>query len=306
MKKNFINILINTFLIAILAYIFTYSDNIKEKVIFVIEIWKNSLIPSIFPFLLLSNLLIEYGFVNFISIIFGPLFSRIYNLPPKASFAIIGSIFTGFPTGAKYIKDLLNNKSISLEDANHLITFTSYSNPIFVISVIGEGLLKSKKIGIIIFIIHLITGLIIGVLFKNKKKNDYSQNQSNLNNNSFINNLINSINDSFHILINMLGIIIFFSIIMQVIDSLIVESFISCLFNGILEVTSSIINISKSNYSLKLKASIIGFFISFNGLSVHFQIKSIIEGTQIKYRKYFVARILQSLLCFIFLFLIIN
>ncbi len=306
MKIFFTNILINILLIVILTYIFLYSNNIKENVIFVISTWKDNLIPSIFPFLLLSNLLIEYGFVNFISKIFGVIVSKIYNLPKKASFAIIGSIFTGFPTGAKYTKDLLINNDINIEDANHLITFTSFSNPIFVISVIGEGLLKSKNIGIIIFIIHLLTGLIIGLFFKKKNSYTYNNNKLIKYNNSFITNLINSINDSFHILVNILGIIIFFSILIEIIDTFIEKNIVTYIVKGFLEITSSIINISQSNYSLKLKASLIGSFISFNGLSVHFQIKSIIEGTPIQYRKYLIARILHSLLCFICLYLIIN
>ncbi len=290
----------------ILTYIFIYSKNVKDNVIFVIETWKKNLIPSIFPFLLLSNLLIIYGFVDFIAKIFGPITSKIFNLPKKASFCIIGSIFTGFPTGTKYIKDLLENKDISVNDANHLITFTSYSNPIFVINVIGEGLLNNKQIGINIFTIHLLTGLLVGIIFRNNKELKMSNNIVKENNNIFITNLINSINDSFHLLVNILGIIIFFSIIIEIIDTFFKESIFLYIIKGLLEITSSIINISKSNYELKIKASLIGAFISFNGFSVHFQIKSIIEGTQIQYRKYLIARILHSLLCFVCLYLITN
>ena len=70
--------------------------------------------------------------------------------------------------------------------------------------------------------------------------------------------------------------------------------------------TTGIINISKTNVNLRLKASLIGFLLSFGGISVHFQTKSIIEGTDIKYYKFFIARIIHSLLCFIIIFLFIN
>ena len=170
MKKNLLNLLINLVLTNIFIFIFLYSNNIKNSVIVAINIWKNILIPNIFPFLLISSLMVKYGLINIISKTIGPLIKKIYNLPQSSSYAILTSIITGFPTGSIYIKDLLNNKEIDIDDANSLIAFTSYSNPIFVISGIGETLLNNKKIGIKIYIVHLTTGLIMGLFFRNKNK----------------------------------------------------------------------------------------------------------------------------------------
>ena len=305
MKKILSSYFINFILVIIIIYIFVYSNGINESISFVINSWQNNLVPSIFPFLLFSNLLIEYGFVSLISLIFGNIFSLVFKLPKAGSFAFLGSIFTGFPTGAKYVVDLLNAKCISLDDANRLLMFTSYSNPIFVISVVGETLLKSKSIGILIFVTHLITGIFIGVILSiGKKRNNSISNSFKTSSYSFSENLIKSINNSFTILLNMLGIIIFFSIIANVIDSLLPYNIVSYIIKGILEVTSSIVAVSKSNFNFRLKYSLIGSFLSFNGLSVHFQIKSIINGTKIEYNRFLYARILHALLCFVFLYFI--
>lgn len=305
MKKFLSSCFINIIFIIIIIYIFVYSNDINESISFVINAWQNNLVPSIFPFLLFSNLLMDYGFVSLISAIFGNIFSFVFRLPKKGSFAFIGSIFTGFPTGAKYVVDLLNAKCISIDDANRLLTFTSYSNPIFVISVVGESLLRSKEIGILLFVTHLITGIFIGIIFRiGKNRNNSVSNFYITGSNSFSESLIKSINNSFSILLNMLGIIIFFTIIADVIDSILPYNIISYIFKGVLEVTSSIIAVSKSSLSFKLKYSLIGSFLSFNGLSVHFQIKSIINGTGIEYSRFLYARILHALLCFMFLYFI--
>lgn len=307
MKNNFINTLIILLLLTIFIFIFAYSNDIKENVLYAIDIWLNILIPSIFPFLLISNLLIDYNFINILSTFLGNITTKIFNLPKSATYVIITSIFTGFPTGSKYTKDLLVNNEITLDDANHLIMFSSFSNPLFVISSVGESLLKSKTIGYFIFISHLLTGLLIGILFKRKNKSYKEHLLKNKNNKNFITNLLDSINSTFQILINMLGIIIFFLIIIVILDkTLLGNSIFDITIKGLIEMTSGIKNISNTNISLRLKSSIIGFLISFSGLSVHFQVKSIIEGTKIKYKNFLLARIIHSILCFIIIYTFFN
>ena len=304
MKNNLKKNLINVLLVTIFIYIFIYSKNIKYYVLFAINLWINNLIPSIFPFLLISKLLIIYNtfdFINNINII-----NKIFNTSKNSSFIIISSIFTGFPTGSIYIKDLLDKNLISEKEANHLIMFTNYANPLFIISVIGENLLNNKKIGIFIFIIHVISGLFIGIVFKEKISVNNKKHINNISQNNFITNLINSIYDSFKVLINMLGIIIFFLMIISLIDTFFIRNTLTLIIKGLIEMTTGITFISESKLSIRLKVSIICFLLSFSGLSIHFQTKSIIDNTNISYKKYLIGRIVHSILCFILSFILFN
>lgn len=306
MKNNLINFMINIVLIYILVFIFIYSYEIKESIINSINIWVNNLIPSIFPFLLITSLLYNYGLIDLLSNIFGKTIKKIYNLEEKAAYAIISSMFSGYPSGSKYTKELLNDEEISLKSANHLITFTSFSNPLFVILVIGETLLNNKKLGIYIFIIHLISGLLTGILFIEKDNKSSIKKERIKNRKPFIEVLIINIRETFKILLNMLGIMIFFRMIITILNKMIKNTLIKLLLEGLLEMTTGIIDITKVNIHLKLKSALIGFFISFGGLSIHFQTKSIIDGSGIKYYKYFIARLIHSLLCFILIIIFYN
>ncbi len=305
MKNNLINILINILLINIFIFLFLYSKDIKENILFAANIWFTNLLPSIFPFLLISNLLINYNFIDYLSNSVGNIIQKLFNLSKNSAYAIVTSIFTGFPTGSIYTRNLLVNKKISIEEANHLIMFTSFSNPLFIISIVGETLLKSKKLGYVIFFIHLITGLIIGIIFKPKDKiinNSYSEEIKKKK--SFIIYLINSINEAFKVLINILGIIIFSLIIITILDKTILnDSIISLILKGLIEITSGITYIANSNISFRLKAAIISGLISFNGISIHLQVKSIISDTKIKYKNFFLARITHAILCFTIVYL---
>ena len=303
-KKLFI-FLLNLLLILIFFYIFIYSRTVKETIVFGLYLWINTLIPSIFPFLLISKLLVKYNILNIINDFLGIYIEKIYKISRGSTFVVLFSIITGFPSGSIYIKELLQKGNIDLTEANKLITFTSFSNPLFVISVVGETLLNSKIIGIIIYISHLITGLLVGLFFKRKIILN-NKNSTSYNNRSFIKNLTDSINESFTVLFNMLGIILFFLIIVSMINTFLPNNIISLLLKGIIEITTGVIYISKSQINIVLKASLIGSIISFNGLSIHYQVKNIISDTKISYKNFLKSRIIHSLLCFIVIYLLMN
>ena len=211
MTKKLINYLLHFLLITIFIFIFIYSNIVKETVINGINIWLYNLIPSMFPILLVTKLMIKYNIFEYINYLFGNLFEKLFRVNKNASFVIITSIFTGFPSGSIFTKELLLSNKINIKEANKLIAITSYSNPIFVISFVGETLLKSKILGFYIFIVHLISGLLIGILYNTKKDfKRINEVKSNNNKTNFINTLIEVINDCFNILINILGIFLFF------------------------------------------------------------------------------------------------
>ena len=304
MTKKLFSFLLNLLLIIIFLYIFIYSKIVKETIIFGINLWLYTLIPSIFPFLLISKLLVKYNILNIVNNTFGFYIEKIFNISKKSTFVVLLSIISGFPSGSIYIKDLLYKNQISIIEANKLITFTSFSSPIFVISVIGETLLNNRHLGITIYFIHLITGLLVGFLFKS----DINRNNNNnliCNKEPFIKNLLDSLNESFNILINMLGIILFFLIIISLANTFLPNNIIMLLLKGLIEITTGVIYISKASISIKLKASLIGAIISFNGLSIHYQVKNITNNTNISYKNYLTARIIHSISCFIIIYIII-
>ena len=286
---------------------FIYSKDISDTVIFSISLWKDNLLPSLFPFLLITQLLIEYGFIEIISFFFGKYMNVFFNLPNESSYAFITSLFSGFPSGSKYVIDLLEHNLISEKDANHLIMFTHYANPIFITSTIGIFLLQNQKYSYIILLSHIVSNILVALLFKEKKKRTYKKKKFNevlkgiynKKHKSFIFILTKAILESFKLLISMLGIITFFLIIATLIDKILnPNTFFKILISSFLEMTQGIKNVSQLALPLNLKSAIIGAIVSFSGLSVHFQVKSIIDGSSIRYRNFLLARIVQSIFCF--------
>lgn len=305
MREKIENVLIVVVLSVFFVLLFVFSKDISSSIIFSISIWKDNLLPSLFPFFVMSDLLLAYGFVDIISFFLGSIMTKWFYLPKDAAFAFFVSLFSGFPSGSKYVNDLLNAKKISIEDANYLIMFTHFANPFFIVTTIGLFLLSNVKAGYIILISHILSNIIVAFIFRKEKvilNNDNNYKKAfylSSPDKPFITILTNSIFKSFKTLVNMLGIIMIFLMITTIIKKIIpLTGITNGLLSGFLEMTQGVKYISSLDISLPIKASILSAIVSFSGLSVHFQVKSIIDGTDIKYSNFLKARVVQSFISF--------
>jgi len=309
MKQKTISLLIMIILITITFLLLIYSSNVMEAVNFSISIWKDNLLPSLFPFFMISELLINYGFVELLGESLKKIMNKVFHLPGDASFIIIGSLISGFPSSSKYINELLEKEQINIKEAEYLLKFNHFSNPLFVIGTVGTLLLNNKNIGITILIIHIISALLIAIIYRPKETN-YIQTNSSLitgvnkmhkkrvnNNSSFSEVLSTSIFKTFKTLLLLLGIITVFLIINSLIKQILpINDLTYSLISGLLEMTGGIRNISILDLPINIKASIITFFLSFGGASIHMQVMSILSNTNIKYLPYLLSRILHGLI----------
>ena len=290
------------FLLLIITYqVLNNSIEITNSIKFSIDIWKNNIFPSILPFFIISSLLINYGIIN-ISKIISPLM-RLFGIDKNISFVFIMSIFSGFPSNSKYLKELLDKNIIDIDTSSKALLFTHFSNPLFILSTFS---IYSKKIAIAILIVHYITNIIIGIIFKNYH-NSYNNTKSNIKIDrlGFSKSLINSIKSSIEVLLIILGTIATCSIISCIINDIFNTSDITkSLISGIIEITQGLKYISLTKLSLKLKVTISTMLLSFGGLSIHLQIKSIIPD--IKYIPYLLARILHAIISGGIIYLIFN
>lgn len=305
MREKIENVSIVVVLSVFFVLLFVFSKDISSSIIFSISIWKDNLLPSLFPFFVMSDLLLAYGFVDIISFFLGAIMTKWFYLPKDAAFAFFVSLFSGFPSGSKYVNDLLNTKKISIDDANYLIMFTHFANPFFIVTTIGLFLLSNVKAGYIILISHILSNIIVAFIFRKKKvilNNDNNYKKAfylSSPDKPFITILTNSIFKSFKTLVNMLGIIMIFLMITTIIKKIIpLTGITNGLLSGFLEMTQGVKYISSLDISLPIKASILSAIVSFSGLSVHFQVKSIIDGTDIKYSNFLKARVVQSFISF--------
>jgi len=290
-----------------------------------LAIWANIIFPSLFSFLILSELLNITGINTIIGRMLTPIMQPLFKLPGISSIAIVLGMTSGYPIGAKTTADLLKSNKITLEEANHLITFTNNSGPLFISGAVGIGIYQNPTIASLLLISHYASALLVGILFrflKNTSNNNNASNESTIEiiNFSKIGSILGDIiRRSLSTLFMLGGFIVIFAVFTSILDSLGILSSISkilfpqldiytsnSLMYGILEVTTGITRLANSNLSLFFKIISTSFFIGFGGLSVHLQTLNILSDTPISTSRYFIGKTLQAIISSVISFLLLR
>lgn len=288
MKSKLTKIIIILFLILI----FLKKDLMYTTIYSTTLIWFKNIVPNLLPMFIITSLIVSSNLIINICNLLGKPFSKVFKTSKYGMFVFTLSLFTGSPSNAKYINDLINNKLISLSEGNKLLLFTTNYNPLLIYSLLT--LYLDNKTSIIIILIQILSNIIIGLLNRNMK---YDIINNNFKTNSI--NLSKIIKETIDTLLMILGTLIVFNIIINILP--IKNLLLKNLLNGSLEITTALNGIKYLEISKKTKILLSLVYLSFGGLSIHTQIKSILPDTN--YKLFFKNRIYSIIISIILLIL---
>lgn len=147
----------------ILFLLFRYSEQALENMKRGLSICAEVLIPTLFPYMVISELLVRSDLGSYAARIFGKPMRRLFGVSGACAGALLLGILCGFPVGAKTAAALYEKGDISKDDAEALMTFCNYPSAPFMIFAVGESLFESRKLGIFLYLTVLCTGLMYGV-----------------------------------------------------------------------------------------------------------------------------------------------
>ena len=255
----------------------------------------NKIFISTFPFMILSDILFYFDYHIFlVNSFLGKSISKLLKLNDSETTVFIFSIFTSQPNNAVYIKKLLDDNVIDLETANKLLIFTYFPSISFVIGTIGIIMFNSVKIGLFLYLGAILNNILICLFLKNNKvSNNYKFSYKK---DSFINSLKNSIIKTFNNSFIILGNLIIFNIIINLISKYLNNDFLLILVSSLLEVTTSLNFITFSEISMFFKVLLSSFSINFSGLSILFQSFSILGDYKLDIKKILIIKLIFSLI----------
>ena len=315
--RKWISTIIIIILIFICFEVLTARETILNSVSFSLTIWKNNIFPSLFPFFVLSEIMIKYGMTEFVGNLLKPFMNKLFKIKSTAAFVFVMSILSGNPANAKYTRELYLNKDLNKYEATKILCFSCFANPLFILGTVSLLFLNNKEVGLLLLLCHYTGNIIIGLLLRNyypspKEKEKVSlikainaMHQKRLKNKESFGEIItNSILHSIDTLLLILGAMTMCLVITTIIDNnLNLNSVLQSLLNGGVEMTQGLKYISMEDIPLKLKCVLSVMILSFGGLSVHMQIVSILSDTKIKYLPFLLSRILHSIISGLLLFI---
>ena len=331
-KKNFFPLIFISFTLCLLIF----SKNNLPAVKSGLSLWANSVVPSLFPFFVATELLMHTNIVSQLGLILNNYMKPLFNVRGEGSFAFIMGIISGYPVGAKIATNFRKNNICTKEECERLLSFTNNSGPLFIIGTVGILMFKNSTIGILLFITHILACISVGIIFRFWKKNKQSE-LYNLKNSSKINTkkevsfsnlgevLAESITSSISTILLIGGFVVIFSSIISILQSSgilnlistclspianslnIDTTFISSILTGILEITNGINSISNiACKKISINIIITAFLLGFGGISVLLQVWSITSKTDLSIKPYLYGKIIQGFLAGFYTYILIN
>ncbi len=262
-----------------------------------------TVIPSLFPFMVLSELLVSSGAGE----AFGRLFARVMKWLFGLSGAGVSALFLGslcgFPVGARTAVSLYDHNRISKAECEHLLTFTNNPSSAFLISAVGLSLFGDRRLGVILYVTVLGTSFLIGILARfflrgSGTPEDHPHYPTGLHPGG-ISMFTSAITSAATGMMTVCAYVVFFSALTGALGHALGDrvggtSFV--LLSGLLEMTGGIADaamLPHRDLAVILTAAIAGW----SGLSVHGQVMTLCGGRGLSFKPYIIAKAVQGLLC---------
>lgn len=259
------NIIPFSVFMAVAVVIIIKQQALREAMDASIKMCLSSIIPSIFPFMILSDYLIcNFTLKN--SFVISKSFQRLFSISSVGLLPFLIGNICGFPLGAKMVTELFDKGYINQDEFDTLLPLCSNPSVAFVISGVGIGMRGSIKEGVILYITIAISTIIAGVIWKNKNSASHF--------NGFFKyetfSLADAIKNSALSCIYVSAYIIFFSLLIAIFRSLNIATPLILFLASFLEIGTATSLISKSNIGW-LSIPLTAFSLAFSGVSVYMQ-----------------------------------
>lgn len=264
------------------------------------------LIPSLFPFMVISSFLIRSGIFDCFGRLTAPLLRRLFRLPGEAAPAVLLSFIGGFPVGAKCVRLLLDEGKINVSQAERMMLFCVCSGPAFLITGVGTIMLHDTGAGFLLYFSQLISGLLLGILSgfisgEEKEEPFYAPEPHDT---DIIGHFVLACSDAAASVLSLASMVVVFAVVLELskqsgLSVLICDmlqflgmdySEAAAAFPVLLEVTAGCKTVTETGGSL----CILAFATGFGGMCVHFQIFSILGDLRLGKLKWLGFRLLNA------------
>ena len=267
-----------------------------------------TVIPSLFPFMVVSELLVSSGAGEALGRLFAGFMRRIFGLSGAGASAVFLGSMCGFPVGARTAVALLDRNAISKAECEHLLTFVSNPSSAFLITAVGVSLYGNRRLGVVLYFTVLGCGFLVGFLarFFMKRGGEPAEHPhfpSGLRiggMESVTSAITGAVSSAASGMMTVCAYVIFFSALTGALGRAMpsasdINSTAYTLLCGLLEMTGGIGRAT----ALGSKGGVIltAAFAGWSGISVHCQIMTLCGGRGLSFKPYLLAKVAQGILC---------
>lgn len=261
-----------------------------------------TLIPSLFPFMVLSELIVSSGAMRPLGRLLARPFHRLFHVGGEGAGALLLGFLCGFPLGTKTAVSLYRQGRLSLEELRRLLTFCNVPSAAFLINAVGISLFGRRSLGVELYVVTLLSSLLIGIFgARLERERDWEPVPPpplQAEKKSALTAFTGAVSSSAFAMLHVCAFVIFFSaavgILEEALSSRALPRELTAFCFGLFELTGGMSRAAAC--APEAAPYLCAFMAGWSGLSVHFQIMSLCDEIPISPRSYFVAKLAQGLL----------
>ncbi|MBO5340683.1 MAG: sporulation protein [Oscillospiraceae bacterium] len=284
----------------------------------------NVIIPSLFPFFVLSSLVVELGLARYLGRALERFMAPLFRVGGVGASALVLGFVGGYPVGARTAIGLYEKGLCSKTETERLLAFCNNSGPAFILGVVGAGVFGSSAIGLLLYLTHMAASLCVGLLFRFYGRSEPIRSctcsprfQTVRFSSAFTQSITNAVSSvlnicAFVVLFTVLIRLLFLCGIMNLLAQLTTAALSPLgfdrlraqqLLTGLLEMSSGVSSLSGSG-PMAEQIPMAAFMLGWAGLSVHCQVLSFIADSDLRVDTYFVGKLLHGTLSALFTYLL--
>ena len=275
-----------------------------------LELCANVIIPSLFPFFVLSSLVVELGMAGWLGRALERVMQPLFRINGAGAGALVLGFVGGYPVGAQTAISLYQKGLCSRVETERLLAFCNNSGPAFILGVVGAGIFGSSRIGLLLYLTHMAASLLVGLAFRFYGRTDPAPARARpvpIHTVRFSRAFTDSVRGAASSIVNICAFVILFSVVIRLLvlcgamdaaAGLLVplgldEQTARRLLTGLVELSSGVAGLSGPDFVAQ-GIPLAAFLLGWAGLSVHCQVLSFLSDSDLHIRTYLVGKLLHG------------
>lgn len=302
-------------LLAVALGLLRWPQDISLGVVQGLTLCYQVIFPALFPFFILSALVISLGLSGPLGRLFQGVMFPLFRLNGACGNALVLGLIGGYPVGAKTALGLYQAGACTRIEAQRMLAFCNNAGPAFLLGVVGAEIFGSNWVGALLYLAHLLASFGVGILFR-----FYGREEATSSNPvaeppalPFSSAFLSAVTGAFSATLQVCAFILCFAVISALLRLSGALDFMAGLLNpglalvgvdqafgqslilGGIELVSGVMSIP-GDAPLAPRIVLASFFLGWAGLSVHCQVLSLLEGSDLSPGTYLLGKALHGLL----------
>lgn len=277
----------------------------------------NVIIPSLFPFFILSSLVVSLGLAGYLGRLLEPVMRPLFHVGGPCAAPLALGFVGGYPVGARAALTLYEEGQCTKTECERLLAFCNNSGPAFILGVVGAGIFADSRVGVLLCLIHAAASVLVGLLFRFYRWGDREERRARsappIAARRFSAAFTGAVKDSVTSTLNICAFVVCFTVIIRLcfLSGLLPalaellgrlfaplgfhQEWAQRLLTGALELSSGVAALTGDG-SLEGKVAMAAFLLGWAGVSVHCQVLSFLGESGLNVRTYLAGKLLHGIL----------